>query len=490
MNRPIRVMSIGCLLLFLALLINVNYLQFVQADSLNAKSGNKRVMDEEFSRERGAILVGGNPIAQSVKSDDDFKWQRTYPDAKLYADITGYYSYIYGRSALENSQNSILSGNDDRLFVNRVVDLVGSKEPKGGSVSLTINRKAQQAAAAGLTNLGSGVKGAVVALDPSSGAILAMTGQPTYNPNRLASHDFSSVTRAWKALQADKDQPMTNRSTQQILPPGSTFKLVTAAAALDKLKLTPQSKVKAGARLTFPGISYSLPNEGGGNCGGDKITLEQALDVSCNVAFGGLALRIGQADLGAQAKAFGFGEDYLDDLPLSPSQFTSSSETTLEAPQLAQTGIGQYEVAATPLQMAMVTSTVANGGNLMKPYIVSTVRSPDLKEIDSTRPTRIREAISSDVSANLNTMMQSVVTKGTARSVAIPGVKVGAKTGTAQSTSSRPPYAWFVSYAPADDPKVAVAVLVQSSSTSRDEISGGRLAGPIAKSVMQAVLNK
>lgn len=489
MNRPIRVLAIGCLLLFLALLVNANYLQFVAADSLNAKNGNKRVIDEEFSRDRGSILVGGNAVAKSVESNDQYQYQRRYPEPRLYAPLTGYYSYIYGRGALENSQNGILSGNDPRLFVNRVVDLVGSNEPKGGSVSLTVDAKAQQAAAAGLNNLGSDAQGSVVALDPSTGAILAMVNQPSYDPNRLASHDFDKVRKAWKKLQNNEDQPMLNRATQEALPPGSTFKLVTAAAAMDKLGLSPDDMVKAGPTLHFDGMGYTLQNENGSTCGGSRITLQQALDVSCNVSFGWMAGKVGQKALAEQAHAFGFGQDYLDSLPMNPSQFTAKDGENLNAPELAQTGIGQFEVAATPLQMAMVTAAIANGGDLMKPYVVSKVRSPDLKVIDSTDPESLGQAVPGKVADELKKMMVSVVTSGTATTAAIDGVDVGAKTGTAQSTPDRPPYAWFVALAPADDPKVAVAVLVESSGTARDEISGSGLAGPIAKSVIEAVLD-
>ncbi|KHL10475.1 peptidoglycan glycosyltransferase [Mumia flava] len=490
MNRPVRVMSIICLGLFLSLLISTNYIQFFNADTLNAKNGNRRVIDEEFSRDRGPILVAGKPIAESVASDDRWEFQRTYPNGRLFADITGYFSYTYGRSGLEQSQDDILSGSDSRLFVNRVVDLIGSNQPRGGSVSVTINRKAQRAAADGLDALPGDAQGAVVALDPSTGAILAMTGSPTYNPNRLASHDLDDVQKAWDELTSNPDEPMLNRGTQQILPPGSTFKLVTAAAAMESLDLNPDSQVKAGSALTFPGMDYALVNEGGSNCGGDRITLTQALEVSCNVAFGNLALEMGQDALADQAAAFGFGENDFDQLASNASQFTAESDTELNDPQLAQSGIGQFEVAATPLQMAMVTGAIANGGALMKPYLVSTVRSPDLKVLETADPEKIRDATSSRTAAGVSQMMVDVVDNGTGTSAAIPGIDVGGKTGTAQSTASRPPYAWFVSFAPADDPKVAVAVVVESSSTGRGDISGGRLAGPIARSVMEAVLGQ
>lgn len=490
MNKPIRFLAIGCMVLFLALLANVNYVQFVEADSLNARNGNQRVINEEFSRDRGPILVAGDPIAQSVPSDDEYTFQREYPEGELYANLTGYFSYIYGRGAVENSQNRVLSGSDNRLFVNRVVDLLSNKQPKGGSVELTIDPLAQRTAAEGLEALGPDTKGAVAAINPQTGEILAMVTQPSYDPNRLASHDFPAVADAWESLTTSENQPMLNRATQQTLPPGSTFKLVTAAAALENGVVDDiDDEVMGGTELSFPGIDYTLPNEGGGNCGGNEITFERALNVSCNVSFGALAGEIGQDALAEQAEKFGFGSDPLEGLSLSPSRFTSEG-TDLEAPQLAQSGIGQFEVATTPLQMAMVAGAIANDGQVMRPYIVDTVRSPSLSVLDQAQPEELDQAMSSDNAAKLKAALISTVEQGTATSAQIAGVDVGGKTGTAQSTPDRPPYAWFVSFAPADDPEVAVAVVVESSDTARSEIAGGRLAGPIARSVMEAVLGR
>ena len=487
MNRPIRALSVACLFLFLAVLTNANYVQFVQADGLNAKNGNKRVINEEFSRDRGPILVDGEPVAESVRSNDEYKYQRRYSDGKLYAPITGYFSYIYGRGGLEYAENPVLSGSDNRLFVSRVVDVLANKQPKGGSVETTLDPLAQQAAATGLQRLGPTTRGAVLALRPSTGEILAMVSQPSYNPAVLASHDFDNVERAWGKLITAKTQPMLNRTTQQTLPPGSTFKLVTAAAALEKLNLNPDDMIQAGRTLSFPGITYTLGNEGGSNCGGQRITFERALNVSCNVAFGALAGRIGADDLADQARAFGFGTDPLAGLPSGPSRFPTGH---LEPPQLAQSGIGQFEVAATPLQMAMVAGAVGNNGEVMRPYVVKAVRAPNLRVLEETQPESLGQAMSPANSDKLTQMMVSTVTKGTATSARISGVDVAGKTGTAQSTKDRPPYAWFVSFAPADDPQVAVAVVVESSQTARSEIAGGRLAGPIARSVMQAVLER
>lgn len=489
MNKPIRNLAVACLLLFTALLVNVNVVQFVQASDLNERQGNKRVIDADFSRDRGAILVGDEAIAESVPSDDQYKYQRRYPQAELYAPLTGYFSYLYGNENLERSQNTVLSGNDNRLFVSRVVDLFANKQPSGGSVELTIDPLAQKVAASGLEALGENTKGAVAALDPTTGEVLAMVSQPSYDPNALAGHDFGEVADAMEGLQADEDDPLTNRATEQILPPGSTFKLVTAAAALDELGLEADDDVKGGASLSFPGIEYTLPNENGGNCGGDPITFERALQVSCNVSFGDLAGKIGQEKLAEQASKFGFGTDPIEGLRNSASRFTVEG-TDLEAPQLAQSGIGQFEVAATPLQMAMVGAGIANDGVVMKPQVVKTVRSPSLRVIESLEPEELSEAMTPDNAATLRDMMVATVESGTATSAQIPGVDVGAKTGTAQSTEDRPPYAWFVALAPADDPKVAVAVVVESSDTARNEIAGGRLAGPIARSVIEAVLGE
>jgi peptidoglycan glycosyltransferase len=487
-NKPIRTMAIVCMALFMALLVNSTYLQYLRADELNSRNDNKRVRDAEFSRERGAILVNGNSVAQSKPVDDQFEFLRTYPQPLKYAHLTGYYSYTYGRNAVELTHNEILSGSDPRLFVNRVVDMFGNTEPKGGDVSLTIDPAAQKAAYEGLRELGGpDAKGAVVALDPSTGAIQAMVSSPTYDPNRLSSHNLSAISKAWKQLTSNPNRPMLNRAIQEIYPPGSTFKLVTAAAALSSGQYTPDSMVPGVAELDLPLTETTLPNESGGDCGGDKITLTQALRVSCNTAFGWLGMEVGADALREQAQKFGFGDEYLDDLN---GQAVSRFPADPDEPQTAISAIGQFEVAATPLQMAMVTAGIANGGTVMKPYLVDEVRSPDLEVLDKANPEPYRRAVSSSVARDLTQMMVEVVDNGTATTAQIPGMKVAGKTGTAQTSVDRNPYAWFVSFAPADDPEVAVAVLIEDAGVARDAISGSGLAAPIAKRVMEAVMDR
>ncbi|UPK75099.1 penicillin-binding protein 2 [Nocardioidaceae bacterium SCSIO 66511] len=497
MNRPIRILSIGCLLLFLALLVNANYVQFVQADDLNDRAGNRRVLDEQFSRDRGPILVDGDPIARSVDSDDEYDYQRSYPSPYLYAHLTGFYSYTYGSSQLEHSENDILSGDDDRLFVNRVVDLVGNDQPQGGNVTLTIDPKAQKVAQEGLADLdrfGPGFKGSVVALDPKTGAVLAMVNRPSYNPNDIATHDLEASQKAYEKLLEDKSRPMDNRAATETVPPGSTFKLVTAAAALDSLDLKSGSKVYGGE--TYDVNGYSMPNVSEGSCsGGDETTLRIALMNSCNTSFGWLAVKMGEDALEKQAEKFGFGQDYLSGLTTQDSRFTVEGAPSMTDNEdlLAKSGIGQQDIAATPLQMAMVTAGVANDGEVMEPYVVDEVRSPDFDTLDKADPHPIDDqpAMSEGDAKELQGMLVDTATEGTAVGVAeIPGVEVGAKTGTAQRGEGQSPYSWFVEFAPADDPKVAVAVMVDPPLDygSPGTVTGGGYAGPIANQVAKAVI--
>jgi peptidoglycan glycosyltransferase len=489
MNRPIRTISIFCMLLFLALMINATYLQYWQAGALDKDARNRRIIQEAFSRERGAILVDRNPVAESVPIDDEYKFQRVYGQPFKYAHETGWFSY-YSQTGIEHSQNDVLSGNDSRLFVTRLVDLINGNNTEGGRVSLTLDPAAQTAAFDGLQNLGPGVQGAVVAIEPATGKILAMVSLPTFDPNQLASHDFTAATEKYDELNADPTQPLLNRAIQMTLAPGSTFKLVTAAAAIESGNWDASSMVPAGATYQLPettGDTGLIDNEGRSECNPKRITFETAMEWSCNTTFAQLAIEVGAEAMYNQAQAFGFNEHYLDDLgPQAESVFPAG----INKPQTGQTGFGQFDVRATPLQMAMVAAGIANGGTVMKPYIVDEVQSADLDILDKTEPTELSQAVSATTANELTKLMVATVNSGTADDAQIPGVEVAGKTGTAQSgIAGKPPYAWFVSFAPADDPQVAVAVMIESvPGKDTSEIAGGALGGPIAKAVMEAVI--
>ena len=384
MNKPIRTISIFCLLLFLALMINATYLQYYKAGALDDDPRNRRVIAAAFSRERGAILVGREAVAESVESDDQYKFQRQYPKPFMYAPITGWFSY-FSQTGLERTQNDVLSGDDSVLFVTRLVDLLSNATPKGGSVQLTINPAAQEAMFDGLRGLGEGVQAAVVAIEPSTGKILAMVSLPTYDPNELASHDFAAVAKRAEQLEKDATQPLLNRAIQTRLPPGSTFKIVTAAAAIESGNYTADSMVPGGPTYQLPltsGPSGEIDNEGR-DCGINKIPFTQAMGNSCNTTFAALANEVGAEEMQETAEGFGFNQHYLDDLGPRPSP---TSPTDMDAAETGQSGIGQFEVAATPLQMAMVAAGIANGGMVMKPYLVDEISSPELDVLDKTDP--------------------------------------------------------------------------------------------------------
>lgn len=489
MNKPIRTISIFCLLLFLALMLNATYLQYWKAGELNDDPQNRRVLVASYSRERGAILVGSKPVAESVKSDDEYKFQRTYPEPLEYAPLTGWFSY-YSATGIEQTRNDVLSGDDSRLFVTKLVDLLSNDPTQGGNVQLTIDPAAQDAAYNGLRALGGGVQGSVVAIEPNTGKILAMVSLPSYDPNKLASHDLGSVQDTFDRLDDDPAEPLLNRAIQTRLPPGSTFKILTAAAAIDKGLYKAEDQVPGGVTFQLPqtsGPSGEIDNEGR-SCGANnaRIPFSQALAQSCNTSFAQLAIEVGAEDMAKTAEGFGFNSHYFDDLtPQAESVFP----TDATEPELGQSGIGQFEVAATPLQMAMVTAGIANAGTVMRPYLVDEEQSADLDVIQKTEPQELSQAVSSSTASEVTKLMVDTVNEGTASPGAIDGIQVAGKTGTAQSgLDAVPPYAWYVAFAPAENPRVAVAVMIQKADIPRGEIAGGTYGGPIAKAVMEAVI--
>lgn len=483
MNEPIRRLSMIAALLFVALLVSSTWLQVIGAGAINERPDNRRTALKNYGQERGQILLGGQPIARSVPSDDELQWQRVYSSPETYAHITGYYSFEYGAGGgLEGASNSLLTGTDDSLFYGRVSDILSGNKPVGASLELTINPKAQRAAKEALGNQ----RGAVVALDPKTGAILAMYSSPSYDPSPLVSHEDGVASKAWKNLNADTSRPMVNRAIGgNLYPPGSVFKIVTAAAAIESGDYDESSSIPGPATLDLPETSSDLPNSHAGACGpNDLVTLAVAMQDSCNTAFGWLGMELGGSTVSDQASKFGFGDDLRIPMKVTPSTFPQD----LNAPQEAQSAIGQYDVRVTPLQVAMMSAAVANDGVVMRPYLVQRVQDSDLSVISETRPEELSQAIDSGTADQLTDMMKLVVTNGTGTQAAVPGVSVAGKTGTAQHAAGAAPHAWFTGFAPADDPKVAVAVVVEDGGQAGNEAYGGSVAGPISSAVMQAIL--
>lgn len=487
MNQPLRRVAAACFVLFGLLLLQANWVQVVKAKEYRNDPRNRRVLLRTYDRERGPIVIGTGKdrqaIARSVATTDSLKYLRTYPGGAVYAPVTGFVSLVYGLTGIERAQDQVLSGQDDRLFVRRLSDYITGRQIAGGSIVLTLNRAAQQAAYDGLQ----GKVGAVVALNPRTGAVLAMASSPSYDPSVLSSHSPSSIRAAYQRLMSAAGDPLLNRSVQSTYPPGSTFKVITTAAALGA-GLTPQSRIPSPTVLDLPGTTANLGNFGGERCGdGRTDTLADALRISCNTAFGQLGITLGAEKVRAQAQAFGFGDSSLA-LPQPVAASVYPSELTKA--QEAQSAIGQYDVRVTPLQMAMVAAGVANDGTVMRPYLVQEVQAPDLSRLDLADPKVYSHAVSSSVAQQLTTMMEAVVDTGTGTNAQIPGVRVAGKTGTAQHAVGQPPHAWFIGFAPAQDPQVAVAVLVEDGGSLGSDATGGKVAAPIAQAVMRAVLGK
>jgi penicillin-binding protein A len=481
-NRPIRRVALAMLVLFGLLIANANYVQVFEGDKLRSDPGNTRVLLDEYERQRGTIVVDGRSVAESVPTDDKLKYLRRYPDKTLYAPVTGFYSLIYGATGIEQAENSFLSGSDNRLFTRRLSALLTGRDPRGGNVVLTLNRQAQKAAMDGLGNRA----GAVVALDPATGKILAMASSPSYDPNPISSHDPSSIRAAYNKLATDPSDPLLNRAINARYPPGSTFKVIVAAAALENGR-TPETQLDCPNAYTPPGTRTALHNFGNESCGAAKVSMQTALTNSYNTAFAKLGVDVGQSAIRTAAAGFGIGTGDPLQTPLRVS--ASSLGDIPDTPALAQSSIGQRDVTLTPLQAAMIASAVSNNGVLMTPYLVDRVEAPDLTVLDTTQPEQLSTAVSPEVAGQLTQMMRSVVENGTGRAARIPGVEVAGKTGTAENAPGQQPHAWFIGFAHANGKQVAVAVIIEHGGNSGSETTGGEAAAPVAKDVMNAVLN-
>ncbi|MEU9231046.1 peptidoglycan D,D-transpeptidase FtsI family protein [Streptomyces subrutilus] len=483
MNKPLRRISLFCGLLVLALLIRTNWLQYVQAEELSTRKENRRVQIAQYATERGNIIVAGQPITGSTVTDgSDYKFKRTYTDGALWAPVTGYASQAFGSTQLESLEDGILTGNDDRLFFDRTIGMFTGEKKQGGNVVTTLNPEAQKAAFKALGNN----KGAAAAIDPRTGAILALVSTPSYDPSRFAGNSKDDE-KAWVELKDSEDKNLVNRALRETYPPGSTFKVVTAAAALEHNVVQDiNAPTDTPDPYFLPGTKTEMVNHATG-C--KEASLNEALRVSCNSVFANLGDKVTRDNMVQTAEKFGFNNDKID-IPVRA--FASVYDKKMGKDGNAQSSIGQFNTAATPLQMAMVTAAIANDGKLMKPYMVDHVTSPNLDVIEKHSAQEMSRPLSAANAQKVQEMMVNVVEKGTGTKAKINNVKVGGKTGTAQhgEGNKKRPYAWFISYAEGKDGSspVAVAVVIEDSEADREDISGGGLAAPVAKAVMEAVL--
>ncbi|MFG3551105.1 peptidoglycan D,D-transpeptidase FtsI family protein [Streptomyces sp. NPDC047725] len=483
MNKTIRRASVFTLLLVFALLVRATWVQFYEGRALADDKDNRRNAIETYADPLGNIIVAGRSVTGSARTQGgDLAYKRTYTNGELYAAVTGYASQAYAPTQLEGVYQDLLNGTDPRL--KSVMDTVTGRRADPGDVITTIDPDVQKA---GYEALGD-KKGAAVAIDPKTGRILGIVSTPSYDPSSLT--DANTAGEAWKKLTADPDRPLTNRALRQPLPPGSTFKLVVAAAALeDGLYGSVDEPTDSPDPYRLPDTLTDLTNENP-NAPCENATIRTALRYSCNNVFAKMAVDLGQDKVRATAEKFGFNDE-AQDVPVRA--YPSVYPKDMNRSSTALTGIGQYDVTATPLQMAMVSAAIANGGELVSPHMVAQITGGDgdvLEDLDGAA--RTKRIVSASTADQLASAMQTVVEQGTGSNARIPGATVGGKTGTAQhgENNSKTPYAWFTSYAASDssDREVAVAVLVEQSDAARSEVSGNGLAAPVAKAMMEAAL--
>jgi peptidoglycan glycosyltransferase len=491
MNRALRRISLVVLAMFLLLLLSVNYVQAFEPSSLAVERGNARVFSQQYQYQRGSILTSNNKtIAESVHVKGIYAYQRSYPDPFVYAPVTGYDS-LYSATGIEKTEDRFLSGSDPQLTVHNLIDLVTGKPRRGATVQLTINSAAQTTAYEQLK--ATGLPSGAVAIDPKTGAILALASYPTFNPNKYATFDSAQLKRADNHYLNDPGQPLLNRAINQTFPPGSTFKVVTSSTAFSTGNYTPQTRVYAPTNLNLPGTTKDLINfdnspcnDGSNPTGNGKVPLLFAFTVSCNTVFGNLGMQLGDNLIRQQAVKFGMNDANLRiPLPVSASSYPPIPGN--DRALTAYSAIGQYSDQVTPLQEAMFSAAIANNGTLMTPYMVQKVTAPDLTPLETAQPTPLGQTVSPSVAANVSQMMVNVVKQpyGTAHNTAfLPNIAIAAKTGTAQNGANNTGLddAVFTCFAPVSNPQIAVGVIVKGGGLGADA------SAPIAVKIIQAYL--
>ncbi|MDO4259298.1 MAG: penicillin-binding transpeptidase domain-containing protein [Actinomycetaceae bacterium] len=481
MNTQIRRLFLIVVLMFAGLFLAVSNNQFLRAGELNADNRNARTVMHASEVDRGPIIVAGDAIASSELIEGTRRFQRSYPQGPLYAHVTGYFSASFTQATgMEDAADTVLQGDSEALLAQRLKNLFTGSTRQGGGVVLTINPDLQRIAAEQLGNR----KGAVVAIDTRTGGILALQSSPSFDPNSLAAPDGEATAQAYEALGADPAKPLANRAIAgDLYAPGSTFKVITTAVMLDKGIATADTQLESPVTTTLPGTNTQVSNIESSECGSGNPTLKEAFARSCNTTFVLAADKLSHEDLADASSKFGFGSTLDIPLPVTPSSFPAETDPA----QRAMASIGQYDVRTTPLQMAMVAQAIANKGELLTPYLVAEVVDSDLQTRSSATPVPRGRAVSAETAQTLTDMMRATVDEpyGTANSLQIDGIPVAAKTGTAETGVNGQANAWVMGFAPADDPQIAFAVVVEGDES--DPVPhGGTVAGPIARAIVEA----
>ena len=485
MTRELKRLSIIMVVMFFGLFGATSWIQVIQAQTLAENPENRRTLYDSFEVQRGSIIAGDEVIASSVPTDDIYSWQRQYADAPMWAPVTGYINpVLQSATGIEQAMNRELSGTASSQFLSRVDQIITGQPPRGSNVLLTLDPALQRVATEALGSY----QGAVVAIEPSTGRVLAMVTSPSYDTNTLAVHDSAAVNTTYHELLNAAVDPLANRTIDTLNPPGSTFKLVVASAALASGKFTPDSTFANPSSYVLPGTSTAIHNFDGNTCGpGDQVSLATALRLSCNIPMAQLAVALGDDAIRDEAKKYGFNTRF--DIPLAVSA-SNYPEGSLSDDQTAQTGYGQLDVKATPLQIAMVSAGIANHGIVMNPRMVDRVVAPDLTVQQTFENTEFGRALSEQDAATMTSLMIANVSNGAASGARIEGVDVAGKTGTAEHGPGDPYTLWFTGFAPADDPKVAVAVMIEDGGGLGQSGTSNGIAAPIAKKVIEAVLSR
>ena len=508
MNRQILRLGVALMAAYLVLFVQLNNIQFFGAEELAAHPSNSRPLVADFGAPRGEIRTAdGTVIAQSVELEEGaFARQREYPTGELFAEVTGFFSFNSGADGLERTWDDELRGEENEL-ADGLRELLGG-ESTTADIETSLSVSMQEAARSALGER----RGSVVALDPQTGAILTMWSWPSYDPNPLSSVDTGVAREARQALLNDANRPLLPRTTRELFFPGSTFKIVTAAAALDSGIVDLDTPVFDTVTNYVPPLTTNpLSNFGGNECGGplrdlirqsciagiaqlivELVGADALVDTAEDFGFGDIP-PVGLPDVVASQMPTNFGADLGTSVEIGPSlaaQFQNPPEAPLtdDIPALAQTAIGQFDVKATPLQMALVAAAVANDGDVPSPHVVDRVIDSEGAVLHEADVDPWQQAMSSGTSSALREAMVGVVSNGTGQSMQMTDLVVGAKTGTAEiGAATEETHAWVIAFAgvDVDQPEVAIAVIVEAD-VAIGEQTGGRVAGPVALEVLQA----